>query len=95
MEIFVSICFRMVNSSSSVSHAMSSFSSPAMPTLRGSCIMIMTLDHSLDYEFSENESLSLVVVATWCFEVTSLFKKVLSIARQWLNFLVPWIHLAA
>lgn len=39
--------------------------------------MIMTLDYSLDYDFSEKESLSLVVVTTWCFELPPLFRKLL------------------
>lgn len=41
--------------------------------------MIMTLDYSLDYDFSEKESLSLVVVTTWCFELPPLFRKLSSL----------------
>lgn len=77
---------RVVNIIYSLSYMVSDFWSPAMPTLHGSCTMIMTLDYPLDYGFSEKESLSLVVVTIWWFKLAPPLRKLSSLLPGIIKF---------
>lgn len=45
----------------------------------GSYAMVLISGYSMDYDFSEEERLSLVTVTTWCFKLSPIFRNLFSL----------------